>query len=180
MKIYWKFFLAFLFCVIPTYAQTVAPAPPAPDYFTITGNYAAFAKGSTTTPAVIATAALNVTQRISVGYEHISVSAANARWELGAVAYTLPLNALLGKTISAKLMFDPTNIYVTFSAGAGKVLQPQVNRIAETAGFHLSYPLMDHVSVQLVGVDFLHGGVQSGFITTNTSEAISTGLNISF
>ena len=179
MKLILALLAVLLLAPIGLRAQTPAPAQ-SPDYFTLTGNFSSFSNQSSTTPAVIATAALNLTTRVSVGYEHIQVSSVSARWELGVASYTLPLNSLLGKKISSKLVFDPSNINVTFSAGAGKLLQPTANRIAETAGFHISYPLMDHVSVKLVGVDFLHVGVQSGFLTTNVTEAVSTGLNISF
>jgi len=168
-------FLASLFA-IGLHAQSI----PAPNLFTMSGNYSEFRSSSSTTPAVIATAAIQVTPTISVGYEHISVSSASARWELGVVAYTRPLNELLGATLSKKILFDTTKIGVTFSAGAGKLLQPTVNRIAETAGVHFSYPLADHISLQIIGIDYLHGGVQNGFVTTNNAQNISTGLNIYF
>src|SRR3974390_2997674 len=167
---------------VAAHAQTAAPVVPKPTLFTMSGNYAAFTGTKTTTPAVIASAAIQILPNVSVGYEHIQLTASGntARWELGVVAYTRQLNSLLGTTISSKLLIDTSQIGVTFSAGAGKLLQPTVNRIAETAGVHFSYPLADHISLQIIGVDVLHGGVETGFLTTNTTENISTGLNIFF
>lgn len=163
------------------HAQTATPVP-APTLFTMSGNYAAFTGTKVSTPAVIASAAIQLLPNISVGYEHIQVtsSAFTARWELGVAAYTQQLNSLLGSTISNKLLIDTSQIGVTFSAGAGKLLQPTANRITETVGVHFSYPLMDHISLQVLGVDLLHGGVVTGILTTNTTANISTGINIYF
>ena len=173
--------LLFAFAVLPIHAQTPATIP-APTMFTMSGNYANFSGNKTSTPAVIATAAIQLLPDVSVGYEHIQLTGASvsARWELGVVAYTRQLSSLLGSKITSKLLVDTSQIGVTFSAGAGKLLQPTVNRIAETVGVHFSYPLADHVSLQVIGVDVLHGGVTSGLLTTNTTENISTGLNIYF
>jgi hypothetical protein len=164
---------------LPAGAQTAAPVP-APTMFTMSGNYAAFTGAKTTTSAVIASAAIRILPEVSVGYEHNQVNAVNARWELGVVAYTRQLNSLLGSTISSKLLVDTSQIGVTFSAGAGKLLQPTANRIAETVGVHVSYPLADHISLQILGVDYLHGGVQNGLLTVNSTANISTGVNIYF
>jgi hypothetical protein len=172
-------FFAIAMLAVSVGAQTPAPTPQT-SHFSITGNIAGFTGANSTQGAQIVTAALQVTNRLSAGYEHISAPSINGRWEFGIVAYTLQLDSLLGSKISSKLKFDASQIGVTFSAGGGKLLQPTVNRIAETAGVHISYPLADHISVQLVGVDVLHGGVQTGFLTTNTTQAISTGLNLSF
>lgn len=173
--------IGLLFCmgVAGVAAQTTAPATPPTAHFVITGNAAGFNNGSTMTPAVIGTAAMQLTSRISCGYEHIAISSNHSRWELGVVAYTVPLSSLLGR-FAKSLTFDASNIGVTFSVGGGKLLQPTANRVAETAGIHLSYPLSDHVSLQLVGVDVLHGGVQTGTVTTSTTQAVSTGLNFYF
>lgn len=99
---------------------------------------------------------------------------------MGVIAYTRTLNTLLGTKLSDKLLFDASQIGVTFSAGAGKVLEPTANRIAETIGVHISYPLSDHLSLQVIGVDLLHGGGHTAYITANTTQAVSTGLNIHF
>jgi len=173
--------LMFLFLAPYCFAQTAAPVP-APTLFTLSGNYAAFSGTKTTNAAVIATAAIQILPNVSVGYEHIQVTSGitNARWELGVVAYTRQLSSLLGSKIADKLLVDTSQIGVTFTAGAGKLLQPTVNRIAETVGVHFSYPLADHISLQIIGVDLLHGGVQTGLLTTNTSENISSGINIFF
>jgi hypothetical protein len=161
---------------LPAAAQSI----PAANLFTISGNVSSFGSGSTTTPAAIASAAIQLTNRVSVGYEHIAATAVNTRYELGVAAYTLPASALLGSKITSKLLLDVSKVGVTFSAGAGKVLEPTANRIAETGGVHISYPLMDGLSLQLIGVDVLHGGGHTNLLTVNTSAAISTGINIYF
>lgn len=177
----WGIAVLFLLGAATVKAQTPpTPTVPSPAIFTFSGNIAGFNGPSATNGAVIGTAALQVTNTLSAGYEHISVSSLASRWELGVLAYTRPLNQLLGTTLSNKINFDTGAIAVTFSAGAGKLLQPTVNRIAETVGVHISYPIGNNMSVQIIGVDFLHGGVQSGTVTVNMTEAVSTGINFSF
>jgi hypothetical protein len=161
-------------------AQTVTPPTPTPNLFSISGNIADFGRGATPQAAMIATASVQTTKNLSLGYEHIAVSGGNARWELGVGAYTRPLSDLLGSKLTSKLLINTSIIGVTFSAGAGKVLLPTANRIAETAGVHISYPLIDGISLQLIGVDVLHGAGHTSFLTVNTTTAISTGINIYF
>jgi hypothetical protein len=174
-----KLALLFVLFAAPCFAQTSVPKP---SLFTMSGNYAAFTGTKTTTPVVVATAAVQVTNHFSFGYEHIQATSGSldARWELGIGAYTRQLNELLGANLSSKILFDVSQIGVTFTAGGGKLLQPTVNRIAETAGVHFSYPLADHISMQVIGVDILHGGVQTGILTTNTTASVSSGINIYF
>jgi hypothetical protein len=160
------------------HAQT--PAVPPTQLFTISGNIAGFSGASATNGAVIATAAIQILPSVSAGYEHIAISSLNSRFELGVVAYTRPLSSLLGSILTSKLLFDATQIGVTFSAGAGKVLEPTANRIAETVGVHFSYPLTNNMSVQIIGIDVLHGAGKTGFVTTNYAQAVSTGINIHF
>jgi hypothetical protein len=160
------------------HAQT--PAVPPTQLFTITGNIAGFSGASATNGAVMASAAMQILPTVSVGYEHVGISSINSRFELGVIAYTRPLSSLLGSTLTNKLLFDATQIGVTFTGGAGKVLEPTANRIAETVGVHFSYPLSGNMSVQVIGIDILHGGGHTGFITTNYAQAVSTGLNIHF
>jgi hypothetical protein len=161
------------------FAQDTKPTEPPTQHFTISGNVAGFTKAPTGAGAAsILTAAMQITKTTSAGYVHIAIG--DARWELGELAYTRPLSELVGTRLNSKLVFDATKIGITFTAGAGKLLQPTVNRIAETAGVHVSYPLSDHLSVQLIGVDVLHAGMLTGFITTNYTQAVSSGLNISF
>jgi hypothetical protein len=177
--------LAIMFAALslPLHAQTVLPvSTPAPNLFSISGNIADFGRGpSSSSAAMIATASVQTTKNLSLGYEHIAVtSAGKPRWELGVAAYTRPLSDLLGSKLASKLLINTSNIGVTFSVGAGKVLAPTANRIAETAGVHISYPLIDGISLQLIGVDVLHGAGHTQFLTVNTTTAISTGINIYF
>jgi len=162
------------------FAQSTTPVVPPTQLFTFSGNISGFSTGSSTSGAVVATAALQLTNQFSAGYEHIQISSINSRYELGVVAYTRTLDTLLGTSLSSKLLFDPSQIGVTFSGGLGKVLEPTANRIAETLGVHISYPLTTNMSIQVIGIDFLHGGGHTGFITSSYSEAVSTGINIHF
>jgi hypothetical protein len=172
------FALAISLLAVSVHAQT--PAAPPTQLFVLSGNIAGFSGASATNGAVIATAAMQILPTVSVGYEHIGISSINSRFELGVVAYTRPLSALLGSTLTKRLLFNATDIGVTFSAGAGKVLEPTANRIAETVGVHFSYPLTNNMSVQIIGIDVLHGAGRTGFITTNYAQAVSTGINIHF
>jgi hypothetical protein len=179
-----KFLSALVLALVLSFSahaqSTTPPAAPPTQIFTFSGNLSGFSGATATNGAVIATAAIQVTNQVSAGYEHIAISGINSRFELGVIGYTRTLNALLGPTLSNKLLFDPSQIGVTFTAGAGKVLEPTANRIAETVGVHISYPLTNNMSVQVIGVDFLHGGGNTGFITSNFAQAVSTGLNIHF
>jgi hypothetical protein len=160
-------------------APAPLPATPPVNHFVITANVAGFmgVKGSPGTASIL-TAAMQIMPSLSAGYEHIGIG--NTRWELGVVAYTKPLSSLLGSKLSSKLLFDASQVNFTFSGGGGKLLQPTVNTVAETAGFHISYPITDHLALQIVGVDFLHSTHTSGFLTTNTTQTISSGINVYF
>jgi hypothetical protein len=170
-------FLLSLFAV-GLHAQT--PAIPPTQLFTFSGNLGGFNGSSATNGAVIATAALQILPTVSAGYEHLNISALNLRGEFGVIAYTRPLSAFLGKTIADKLLFDTTQIGVTISGGAGKILQPTANRVGETLGVHFSYPLTTNLSVQVIGIDVIHGAGKTLIISSNYSEAVSTGLNVHF
>lgn len=176
-----KILIALLFGLSVTAGvRAQAPAVPPTQLFTFSGNLAGFNGGSGTNGAVIATAALQILPSVSVGYEHITISALNVRGEMGVIAYTRTLNTFLGKTLSDKLLLDSSQIGVTISGGAGKILQPTANRVGETLGVHISYPLNDHLSMQVIGVDVLHGAGRTITITSNYSEAVSTGLIVHF
>lgn len=169
---------AALFLAIPAISH--AQSAPAPTHFVISGSATGFTGANGTSAASIAGAAIQLTPHISAGYLQVTVPAISARFQMGVVNYTKPLNEWLGTTISNKLVFNISNINLTVQAGGGKLLQPIVNRIAETAGVYVSYPVSNNVSLQLVGVSVLHGGAQTGFVTTNTTTALSTGINFSF
>lgn len=162
-----------------TVVQSSAPSTVA--HFTLSGSAVAFKGTSSTLAASIGQASFQMTKRLAIGYEQVTVPTL-ASFDLGVVSYTLPLNALAGKKLSSHFTFDPTQIGVTFQGGIGKVLQADqgVSRIAETVGVYISYPLANHLSLNIIGGQWLHGGVQNGFIVTPSTAAISSGLSISF
>lgn len=157
-------------------AQTPAPAT----HFVLSGSATGFAGPGGTYAAVIAGAAIQITDHISAGYNQLTVPTLGMRWELGVVNYTRPLTDILPQSFLAKLKFDPSNIYLTGQAGIGKLLEPSANHIAETLGLFVSYPLSNNVSLQLVGLSGYNGGVQRGIVTTNQQIGVSTGINFSF
>lgn len=161
-------------------AQTTPPVVTAPtQMFVFSGNIAGFNGASGTNGAVIATAALQLTPAISTGYEHLAISALNVRGEMGVIAYTKPLSSFFGSKVASKLLVDTSAIGLTISGGAGKILQPTANRVGETLGVHLSYPLSANMSWQ-VGIDVLHGAGRTTIITSNYNDVASTGLVVHF
>ena len=194
--------LTLLLCaVVPAYAQTPVPAPTATcvnnggtglSNFSVTGSATGFAVAgaSSTVPvqaATIADASFQATCHFSIGYETIVVPAF-ASYSFGMVHYTTTLNHLLGKNLSSKLTFDPTQIYVDFKAGGGKVMQSAINKSsgAFTIGPTLSLPLNSVVTFNVVGAQYVYGHlagtsgvlVQPNGIMSNMS--VSSGLTFSF
>lgn len=150
-------------------------------HFTLSGSAMAFKGVSGTQAASIGQASLQLTSRVDIGYEQITVPTL-ATWDLGVAGYALPLNSLLGKKISSHFAFDSSGYKVHFQAGIGKVMQStqSVSRIAETAGVYLTKDVANHITLRIIGGEWLHGGVQNGFIVTPSTAAISSGLSISF
>jgi hypothetical protein len=167
-------------------AQSASPTAPL-QHFTLSGNAVGFlgAAGGAPQSASLAGASFNLTQRFSLGYELITVPSV-ASYNFGTVGYTLPLSSLVGKTINSHFTFDATKVNVEFMGGLGKVSQSALNlsRIAETVGAYISYPLSNNVSIQIIGAQWLHGGITgtSGFVTSTNSStaALSSGLLINF
>lgn len=149
-------------------------------HFTVSGTGASFTGATGTSAVAIAGVNVQMTPNFSAGYKHYQIPAINARFEMGVIDYSRSLDKLVGSKIASKFTFDLSKINVTFEGGGGKLLQPTANRIAETGGVFLAYPLSDHVSLQLVGVTVLHGGIQTGFVTVSTTETVGSGLSFSF
>jgi hypothetical protein len=111
-------------------------------------------------------------------YEHFSIPSLNATGHLAVASYTRPLNALLGKTVASKLLFDTTNINVTFSGGAGRWSTTKSN-IAETAGVSISYPIPGtSAAFQIIGYQYIHAPNVNGVITRNNQ--VQSGLIVYF
>ena len=187
-------FLLALFLGASAQAQTVttAPAPQPTQHFTLSGSVVSYMGPGGTAPASIADGYFNLTKNFSVGYQQITIPTI-ATAKLGVLDYGKPLSAWLGKTLSAKFVFDTSKVSLDVFGGAGKLNESalNVNRIAETAGACVSYSLGTNVSANLVCGQWLHGGIVNGFITNGSlpgtpatpqsnSAAISSGLKVHF
>lgn len=172
--------LLLLILCSPGFAQT--------QHFSLSGSVIGYLGPGGSTPSSIADGYFNLTQRVAIGYQQITIPTI-ATIKLGCVTYSLPLNTLAGKKLSSKFVFDASKIGVTFIAGAGKLNQDvlNVNRVAETGGVYISYPLGSNVSLKLVGAQWIHGGIVNGILATglpsspnSSSAAISTGISVHF
>lgn len=181
MKKYLASFLGLLFCCALSFGQTTAPAPAPVQHFVISASAAGYNGQSGATALSIAGTGIQLTTNVSVAYNLISNPSDNTapKYNLGVINYSRGLDAILGKTLSSKLTFDTSNFVVTFQAGAGKVSMPSAHHIAETGGIYLSRPLADHVSLQIVGYQVLHGQGTT-VLTHNVTQQISSGLNFTF
>lgn len=157
-------------------------------HFSLSGSVIGYLGPGGSTPSSIADGYFNLTQRVAIGYQQITIPTV-ATVKLGCATYSLPLNVLAGKKLSAKFVFDASKIGVTFIAGAGKLNQSVLNvdRVAETGGIYISYPLGSNVSLKLIGAQWLHGGIVNGVLATglpsspnSSSAAISTGISVHF
>lgn len=168
------------------------PTPQPTQHFELSGSVVSYMGPGGSVPASIATGYFNVTKTFKVGYQQITIpSIASAR--LGVGDFGKPLCSWLGKTLSAKLVFDCSKASVDVFAGAGKLNESalNVNRVAETAGLCVSYSLGNNVSANLACGQWLHGGIVNGFITNgslpaapqspnSSSAAVSTGIKVHF
>jgi hypothetical protein len=170
-----------LMLLLPSFASAQTPTPP-PDptnYITITGSALGFRDSYTDSVAASSEmgAALQITKRVSFGYDQVTVPAANRVYRYGVINYTIPLDTLLGKKLASKFVFDASAFNVIFKAGGGKLAQtaPSINLdvITETAGMYVVHKLMGPVSL-MVGGQWLHGGKNP------SNAAFTTGLSLSF
>src|SRR5690348_3548147 len=114
-----KKLLALLLFATPLFAQNAVPPT---THFSLSGQVISYMGAGGSTPATIVDGYFNVTQRVALGYQQIIIPTL-ATAKLGMVTYSLPLNSLVGKKLSAKFVFDSSKIGVTFLAGAGKLNQ---------------------------------------------------------
>ena len=178
--------LAVIFALIPSalFAQTPAPAPkpaPAVQHFVISVNAAGYNGQKGMQATTIAGTALQLTTNLSVGYEQIfnPSDSTQPKYRMGVANYTRELKSLLCTRLSSKLVFDSSNILVTFQGGAGKVTFANVNRIAEMGGAFINIPLADHVSFQVLGYQVLHGQGTTT-LTRNVTGQVTSGLYFTF
>lgn len=168
--------VAFL-CSLVLASVTFAQSSPT-DHIFVTGSALAFNGPNGMTASSQFGAALQLTHRVSVGYEQVTIPGLNRAYRFGVANYTVGLNSLLGKSLSSRFVFDTSIINVTFQAGGGKVDQtaprPVFSNVAETGGIFVSYPLASHVDYQVIGAQWLHGG------SSPSNVALSTGLTFHF
>jgi hypothetical protein len=158
-------------------------------HFSLSGSAISFMGPAGSAPASIADGSFNVTQRVSFGYQQITIPQL-ATAKLGTLSYSAPLSSFVGKKMTAKFVFDASKISVNLLAGAGKLNQTtlNVNRIAETVGACLSYPLGANVSAKVVCGQWLHGGIVNGILSTgvpgtptsSSNAVISSGISVHF
>jgi hypothetical protein len=149
-------------------------------HFVISVNAAGYGDAKGTTAVSLAGVAFQVTKNVSAGYFNISnpTDSTAPKYHMGSLQYTRELNALVGKKLSAKLLFDTTNWLVTFQAGAGKVTYAGVNRIAEVGGIFVSRPVANNLQL-VCGYQVLHGQGTS-VLTRNVSSVPTVGLTFTF
>jgi hypothetical protein len=171
-------FLVLLVLALPGLALAQAPSSSPADHIFVSGGVLAFNGPNGMTASSNLGAALQLTKGLSAGYNQVTIPSLNRTYRLGVLNYTRPLSSYLGKKLSSKFVFDVSQINVTLQAGGGKVAQvlphPVFDVIAESAGAFISYPLANHVSAQVVGVQWLHGGKNPSHVV------MSTGLNFHF
>jgi hypothetical protein len=174
-----KYFIAVLAVILfpfLAFGQNVA-APPT-FHFVAGGSAIGFNSGSGAQVGSLAYTGLQVTNTVAVSYEHLNVPSMNATGNLAVASYTRGLNSLLGKSLSSKLLFDASNINVTFSGGAGKWATTKSN-IAETAGVSISYPIPGtSAAVQILGYQYIHAPNVNGIVTRNNQ--VQSGLIVYF
>lgn len=153
-------------------------------HFSLTGSATGFLGASGgNQPANIAGGWFNITQRVSIGAEMITIPTV-ATFKFGMVQYQLPLANLVGKKLTGHFLFDASKVAVGFQGGVGNLVQSNqnVSKIAGTVGVTLSYPLSDHLSMQIISAQYVRGGVAgtSGLVSSPSAAAISSGLGINF
>jgi hypothetical protein len=151
-------------------------------HFSLTANATGFLGGSGgSQPATIEGAWMNISRRVSLGYLNLTIPTL-ATFHFGAGQYQAPLSSLLGKKITAHLLFDASKVSVGFQGGVGKLVQGTMNvsHIAEIAGVCLNYPVSSSLSMQLVCGYAVHGGVKgfNGFVSNATQAAVAAGISI--
>lgn len=170
-----------LFLVLGTFlfVRPAAGQTAAPQHVVITVNATGY-DGKSTQAVTLAGAAFQVTTNVSAGYFQISnpTDSTAPKYHMGSLQYTRELQALIGKKLSSKLVFDTTNWLITFQAGAGKVTYAGANHIAEVGGVFISRPLANNLQINC-GYQLLHGQGTS-ILTRNNTSAPTVGLTFTF
>lgn len=117
--------------------------------------------------ANIDTFGVDLTEYVTIGYEHISIPDLSARYEFGVLNYHHTFPKIKG------LAFDSSNFVYSFGAGAGKYLSPAGNHWAETAFASLTYPIAGHMGWQIISYQYVHSPVAG--VVDKSYQTASTG-----
>lgn len=164
-----------------SFAQVApAPAPTASTKLvTVSASATGFLGSGGAQAATSVTAGLNLTQRFTLNYQQIIIPS-SASFKFGEARYSLPFNALVGKKLAAKFLFDTSKVDVEAFGGAGLEQAGGVSHLAETGGLCLGYKLSGSVTYQPVCGQYVHSNLISGVITSPSTSDIATALQISF
>jgi hypothetical protein len=173
-------FVLFLGLAVAATAQTPAPAvlPDAPQAKVVLGASAiGFKSAGGTHSGMALYAGLQVTPTITASYEQVNVTSIGYRYQLGMVTYSNSFDKFLGKKITSHTLIDWSNYVVTAGCGAGHLLTPTGNHIAESCLGSLSYPLPGgKASLQVISYQYIHAPSMSGTIQTNNQQQTTTGI----
>lgn len=166
-----------LFAIIVTHAQNPPPQPNDGVHFSFAATYTNFRNPDQTATSI--EARLPFTSRVSLLYQQILVPTdANLTFYFGKVRYTWPGKSVLRfKT----LQFNPDRLEFFVQGGLGSVNQSQkIERIAQTAGVGINIKTSDNVSVRLLSIDYVHGGVNQGVLAIPNHLQLGSGLELKF
>jgi hypothetical protein len=174
-----KLIMAGLAFVLLSLGCTVAQAQ-STQHFVISASASGYNGQKGEQAVSLAGAAVQVTNNVSVGYFNISnpTDSTQPKYHMGVVNYTRELQALVGKKLASKVVFDTTNWLVTFQAGAGKVSYLNAQHVAEVGGVFLSRPIANNMQIQC-GYQVLHG-VGTSVLTRNVTQQPSVGIVFTF
>jgi len=174
------------FLAVPLRAQTNVAQAPTPQYFVISVSAAGYGGQKSVQPVTIAGTAVQLTSNLSVGYNQIfnPNDSTAPKYNLGVANYTRQL-AEVCSYCKNHFVFDTTQVLLTGQFGAGKVsMTPtgsnvSTSHIAEIVGGFISLPMANHVSMQVLGVQYIHG-TGTTTLTRNNTYQISAGPYFTF
>jgi hypothetical protein len=167
-------------------AQTNVAPSITPQYFVISVSAAGYGGQKAVQPVTIVGTAVQLTTNLSVGYNQIfnPNDSTAPKYNLGVVNYTRQL-AEICSFCKSHFVFDTTQVLITGQAGLGRVSMTlpgetvSTSHIAEIVGAFINYPLANHVSMQLLGLQYLHGQGNTTLTRSNTYQ-ISAGPYFTF
>lgn len=177
--------LLLLAFALPMLAQSDVPAA---SHFSISASASGFIGGQQSNPSTIVEGSVNLSRRLSIGYDQVLIPNLNANYHFGLLRYDMPLASVIGKKLNSQMVFDTSKWGVGFIGGAGVLRQDitaiKQQHIASEVGAGLNYNANGHVTVDVVSFRWLHAGVQgplnNQFVTTSNDFAAASGLTVKF